>query len=115
MVSCTTQSIGECPECGDEIYIFRTASRKRYAKCVNEECPKEYSFPLPSKGKIEVTGILCQKYSVFLLAIIPNLRLSKGRYVRQEKKTYFWTSAPCFTCREQSHCSQLNEAQEDYE
>ena len=30
-------SVGECPECGDELYLFRTKARKKVVKCVNDD------------------------------------------------------------------------------
>ena len=108
-------SIGECPECGDELYIFKTKSHKRLVKCVNDECPKHTVFGVPKSGKIEVTGLKCPKNNYPVLAITPNIRLTKGKYKKDTKKTYFWTNSPCFACRDQNSCKIRKEALEDYE
>jgi ssDNA-binding Zn-finger/Zn-ribbon topoisomerase 1 len=108
------KSLGECPVCGDELFVFRTRSRKRLAKCVNDECPNPPIFGIPKSGSIEVTGEVCPKNGFPLIAIVPNLRLTQGRYKSQIKKTYFWTNGPCFTCSKQDRCDILKELCEDY-
>lgn len=106
------QTVGECPQCGDELYVFRTYSYKRFAKCINPDC--QYSYPLPSKGSIEETGVCCPQSAVQILAIIPNIRLTRGRYQAQENQTYFWANRPCFTCPSRNQCANWKEVKEDY-
>lgn len=108
-------SIGECPECGDELYVFKTKSHKKLIKCVNDECPKKLAFGIPKKGSIEVTGLICPKNKLPVLAITPNIKLTQGKYKKDTKKTYFWTKSPCFTCNKQNSCEIRKEAQEDYD
>ena len=108
-------SIGECPECGDELYVFRTKSRKKVVKCLNDDCPKQLAYGVPKSGKIEVTGLKCPKSNLPVLAIIPNIRLAQGKYKQNTKGIYFWTNSPCFTCREQNSCEVRKEAKEDYD
>ena len=108
-----SKCIGECTECGDEVYVFRTRSHKRFAQCVNEECNE--SFPLPSKGSIEETGLDCPITGTQIIAVVPNIRLSRGNFKQQTKKTYFWAKKPCFTCPDQYSCEALKDAKNDYD
>jgi ssDNA-binding Zn-finger/Zn-ribbon topoisomerase 1 len=110
----TCENIGECPLCGDELYIFRTKNRKRLVKCINEDCDPPTIYPVPSRGKIECTGYKCPEFNLPILAVVPNLRLRTGQYQSQTKKTYFWTKKPCFTCKNYSKCELVIELQEDY-
>jgi ssDNA-binding Zn-finger/Zn-ribbon topoisomerase 1 len=82
-------SIGKCPECGDELYLFRTKSRKKVVKCVNDDFPKQFAYGVPKSGKIEVTGFKCPKNNLPVLAIIPNIRLAQGKYKKNTKGIYF--------------------------
>ena len=109
---CTQKCVGECEKCGDELYVFKTSNRKRFVQCANDECNQ--SFPLPAKGSLEETGELCPLNQMQILAIVPNLRLQRGNYRKQEKRTYFWTIKPCFTCREYSHCKPIQDLLEEY-
>ncbi|MHA1585277.1 MAG: hypothetical protein ACTSWL_08480 [Promethearchaeota archaeon] len=111
----TQINVGDCPFCGDELYIFKTKSRKRLVKCINEDCPKEYVYPIPKSGKVEVTGGICPKNNLPILAIIPNLVVATGKYRKRKKSTYFWTDGPCFSCSKQSKCENLAEIKEDYD
>jgi ssDNA-binding Zn-finger/Zn-ribbon topoisomerase 1 len=106
--------IGDCPECGDELIVYRTRSGKRVAKCLNNQCPKQYAYPLPTKGTIETTGSICPETSAPLLAIIPNIVLKNRQRRRDEKKTYFWAKGPCFACSKAKKCEPLKEALSDY-
>ncbi len=119
--------IGDCPYCGDELFIFKTKSRSRLAKCINTECPAEYVFGIPKKGTIEVTALYCPKpiptykgnkpligSQIQLLAIIPNEYIKSGTFRTQKKKTYFWATKPCFTCSRRSTCSPLLEGKEEF-
>ena len=108
------KSLGECPVCGDELFVFRTRSRKRLAKCVNDDCPNPPIFGMPKSGSIEVTRERGPQKEFPLIAIVPNLRLTQGRYKPQTKKTYFWTNGPCFTCSKQDRCEILKELREEY-
>ncbi len=111
----TQKCIGECPSCGDELYIFKTRNYKRLVKCINETCPEQFAYGIPKKGKIEITGIQCPKFKLPLLAVIPINFIAKGKFRPQEKHVFFWTKSPCFTCSSRSTCSELNEAIDDYE
>ena len=111
----TSKNIGECPVCGDELYIFKTKSYKRLIKCINEECDPATIYPVPQRGKLECTGLICPKHHLPILAVVPNVKLHTGKYQQQRKKTYFWTKGPCFTCKQQSKCAQLLELQDEYD
>ena|SRR6056297_1763017 len=107
------QYVGVCPTCGDELYIFKTRSRKRFIKCINDHC--EYNgYGIPKSGSLEVTGLICPKYNVPVLAVLKYLKLPRGRFKRDPKKSYFFTKRPCFTCFEQDKCEVLKEAKLDY-
>ena len=105
--------LGDCPICGDEIYLFKTRQHKRYAKCINESCGKT-AYPLPKRGSIEPTGCICPKNHLPVLAIVPKLHLSCGNIRRQESKVYFWTDGPCFSCGNRVDCKIWKELKDDY-
>jgi hypothetical protein len=111
----TELCIGECPYCGDELYVFKTRNRKKLARCISDECPKKYIFPVPSKGSLEVTGLICEKKNLPILAIIPNMKIKAGVYKPQNKNTYFWTDTACFACPKQHQCPQLKELEDEYD
>lgn len=95
-------SLGECPKCeAAEIVLYKTKSYKRFAKCESEEC--NFSYPLPKAGKIENTTLLCPKIGIPILLVI-----------KTDSKNYFWTESPCFTCREFSQCSPINELKAEF-
>jgi ssDNA-binding Zn-finger/Zn-ribbon topoisomerase 1 len=111
------QSIGDCPDCGEELWVMKFKTGGRIAKCVNENCPQKTAYALPKKGKLERTGDLCPKSHVMILAVIPQLKLAaRGslRFKAQEKKTYFWAKEPCFACSQQNRCAPLKELKEEY-
>lgn len=58
--------IGECPECGEaggELAIKRVRTGSRLVGCTRyPEC--EYSLPLPRRGDIEVTSVVCSSHEL---------------------------------------------------
>jgi hypothetical protein len=127
MMRSTELEVGTCPFCQDDIYIFRTQSRSRVAKCINEECPVEFAFGIPKKGSLEVTALYCPKpvgqikgvapnegSRIQILAVIPNQYIKQGTFRSQTKKTYFWAKTPCFVCNKRSTCEELAEAKEEF-
>ncbi len=107
-------SIGDCPACGDELYIFKTSTHKRLVKCVADDCPKKTIYGIPKAGKIEVTGIVCPKTEIPMLAIFKNIKLSGGRYKTAKHQVYFFGKSPCFDCSKRPSCIQYKELVEDY-
>jgi ssDNA-binding Zn-finger/Zn-ribbon topoisomerase 1 len=107
------QELGTCPSCGDDLWIFKTRTGHRLARCVNEHCPKKLQYSLPKRGKLEVTADLCPKFHVNIVVVIPHLNL-KTRFKADQKKTYFWSMSPCFMCTQQSRCVPLQELKEEY-
>jgi hypothetical protein len=127
MMRSTEIEVGTCPFCHDDVYIFRTQSRSRVAKCINPDCPVEFAFGIPKKGTLEVTAIYCPKpvekmkgiashedSRIQILAVVPNQYIKQGTFVSQTKKTYFWAKSPCFACSKRSTCLELAEAKEDF-
>ncbi|UYP48511.1 hypothetical protein NEF87_004796 [Candidatus Lokiarchaeum ossiferum] len=123
----TELNIGDCPYCGDEMFVFRTQSRSRMAKCINECCPAQFGYGIPKKGNLEITALFCPKpipsrkglepqphSHIQLLAVIPKQYIKTGTFRSQSKKTYFWTMGPCFTCSQRSTCEALAEAKEEF-
>jgi ssDNA-binding Zn-finger/Zn-ribbon topoisomerase 1 len=108
-------TIGDCPHCGDEIYLFKTRSNKRLAKCVNEQCPKKLAYPLPHAGKIECTHEICPQSQLPLLVVIPNMKLTHGRIKANRKQLYFWADRACFGCSKNRQCKILKDMQIEYQ
>ena len=104
--------IGTCPHCGDDLAVFKTNQYKRFVKCLNDECV-DSAYPLPRKGSFEVSGEICPKTHLPVLAFVPQTPRAgtKGTY---RKKTYFWAKGPCFACFDRSHCAVWQELNEDY-
>ena len=98
------QSLGECPYCGDELVIIKTSTMNRLAKCLNDNCPKKFTYPLPKRGLIEITGSMCPKTQVPVIIIIPQLRVNTGRIKAENEKSYCWAQGPCFSCKEFRRC-----------
>jgi ssDNA-binding Zn-finger/Zn-ribbon topoisomerase 1 len=105
--------IGDCPICGDELYIFHTKTNRRLIKCINDKCPKHILYPIPHSGSINTTGLKCQKARFPLLLITPHLKL-RHRIKDDTKRLYFWAAEPCFNCSLQSRCSTLIEAKKEF-
>ncbi|MBD3195373.1 MAG: hypothetical protein GF317_09975 [Candidatus Lokiarchaeota archaeon] len=93
------EEIGDCPKCECSIMMYKTSSYKRFAKC--EICGN--SYPLPKRGNIEETGKKCPVRS------FPLLLVQKGN-----RKAYFWTDRPCFTCQYIDKCKVVKELQEEF-
>ncbi len=129
----TELNIGDCPYCNDEVFVFKTKSRSRVAKCINEDCPVGFAFGIPKKGMIELTALYCPKpvpprkavgskdiiqpqveAKIQLLAIVPAQYIKSGTFRTQTKKTYFWANRPCFTCATRSKCAALLEARDEF-
>jgi len=108
-----TDTIGDCPLCGDMLGIIQTKAHKRFVKCLNENCGKT-AYPLPHTGGLEKTGLVCPLSKLPVLAVTPKLYIKNGKARAQEKKTYFWALGPCFGCRKQSTCPVLLELQDEY-
>ncbi|MBD3352679.1 MAG: hypothetical protein GF364_14425 [Candidatus Lokiarchaeota archaeon] len=94
---------GDCPECGDELTIYRSSRGGRFIKCENPEC--DFSYPLPRSGKIEVTYATCPKTK------LPIILITKST----SKHRYFWVNGPCFNCYEGARCKPMKELKEEYE
>ena len=107
-------SLGECPICGDELVLIKTSSANRMAKCLNDHCPKKFTYPLPKRGQIEVTGSICPKTFIPLIVIIPLLRVNNTRIRAEYSKAYCWTQGPCFSCRDQKKCGVHIEILDEY-
>ena len=91
--------IGACPGCECSISIFKTNNYKRFAKC--EVCG--VSYPLPKRGKISNSALICP-ITRFPLLIIE----------RPSQKAYFWADKPCFTCVAFDQCEPVKELVEEF-
>lgn len=123
----TGMNIGDCPFCGDEVIIFKTKSRSRVAKCINEDCPVHFAYGVPKKGDLEITALFCTKpipslkgqsaqpnAKIPILAVGPKQYIKSGTFRSQTKKIFFWTRGPCFVCSQRSKCVELAEAKEEF-
>ena len=88
------KEIGTCPNCDCSIFIYKTKNYKRFAKC--EICG--YSYPLPKRGKIDNSSLICPEKNVPLLIV-----------EKTDTKAYFWSDSPCFTCVRIDECKPVNE------
>lgn len=95
-------SIGDCPECKDELVMYRSRARNRFIKCENPDC--EFSYPIPKYGKVETTFLKCPETN------LPLLMITK----KNQNVVYFWTTKPCFTCSRGSSCEPVNELREEF-
>ncbi|MFX0073132.1 MAG: hypothetical protein ACFFAO_18795 [Candidatus Hermodarchaeota archaeon] len=93
------EEMGICPNCSCSISIFKTNNYKRFAKC--EICG--LSYPLPKKGKILNSALICPIKNLPLLIVD-----------RNSQKAYFWVDNPCFSCIEVDKCKQLNELKNEF-
>ena len=94
------EEIGICPNCDCSIYIYKTNNYKRFAKC--EICG--YSYPLPKRGSISTSAMLCPQKRVPILIV-----------EKKDQKAYFWTDCPCFTCVNVDKCEQIKELIAEFE
>ena len=88
------EELGICPNCDCTVYIYKTKNYKRFAKC--EICG--LSYPLPKKGLINNSALLCPKSCCPILII-----------ERPDQKAYFWADKPCFSCIHIDDCIPLKE------
>lgn len=88
------EEIGTCPNCDCSLIIYKTNNYKRFVKC--EICGM--SYPLPKRGKISNSALLCPRKSVPLLII-----------EKPSQKAYFWADIPCFTCVDTDNCEKVKE------
>ncbi len=93
------EEIGTCPKCECSLILYKTSNYKRFVKC--DACGT--SYPLPKRGKIEASGLLCPK-SQFPILIIE----------KQNQKSYFWADEPCFNCIESGSCEPIKELIEEF-
>jgi len=94
------EEIGTCPNCDCSIYIYKTNNYKRFAKC--EICG--YSYPLPKRGSISNSAMLCPQKRVPILIV-----------EKKDQKAYFWADCPCFTCIKIDNCEQIKELIGEFE
>ncbi|TFG08624.1 MAG: hypothetical protein EU539_01800 [Promethearchaeota archaeon] len=93
------EEIGICPNCDCSVSIFKTKNYKRFAKC--EICG--LSYPLPKRGKIANSALICPVRNLPIL-IIHN----------KNQKAYFWVDSPCFSCVEVDRCTEINELKKEF-
>jgi hypothetical protein len=86
--------IGTCPNCQCSITIFKTRNYKRFAKC--EICGT--SYPLPKRGKIHNSALICPLHGYPILIIEQN-----------NTPAYFWADRPCFSCTKYDGCQPIKE------
>jgi ssDNA-binding Zn-finger/Zn-ribbon topoisomerase 1 len=87
------EEIGVCPSCDCSLVLYKTRNYKRFVKC--EICG--LSYPIPKRGSIENSGLICPAKKV------PILIIEK----RNNQKAYFWADRPCFDCIHQDTCEEL--------
>ncbi len=54
------EEIGTCPICESILFLYKTSNYKRFVKC--EACG--ISYPVPKRGKIEISGLNCPKSNI---------------------------------------------------
>ena len=93
------KEIGECPKCGCSIFIYKTNSYKRFAKC--DAC--EASYAIPKSGAISISALDCpkEKYPILIVE-------------KRDSQAYFWTDRPCFTCIEYDLCTPIKELLQEF-
>ncbi len=107
------QYVGECPVCGDEMYVHKTKSYKRFVKCINPECDGE-GYGIPKRGSIECTTLTCPRSRVPLLAVVKYTKIPGRRFIKNTDKVYFFAKRPCFACPGVDSCKVRKEAELDY-
>ena len=86
--------IGTCPNCDCSLSMYKTKNYKRFVKC--DICG--LSYPLPKRGSISNSALLCPK-SRFPLLIVD----------RKDQQAYFWTDQPCFSCVSYDKCVRVKD------
>ncbi|MGQ4873688.1 MAG: hypothetical protein ACP6IY_06380 [Promethearchaeia archaeon] len=96
------RELGECPNCGCSIQLYKTNSHKRFAKC--EYCGLSYG--LPKRGRLYNSGLTCP-LSLLPILIIEPIGANKN-------PSYFFTDQPCFNCVKSSKCRLIKELKEEF-
>lgn len=94
------EELGECPECGDQLIMFKTSSYKRFAKCESFK----NSYPLPKRGNIH-NSMLCCPVKGYPILIVQ----------KSNSKAYFWADKPCFNCFNSDKCEQVQSLIQEFE
>ena len=94
------EEIGICPNCDCSIFIYKTNNYKRFAKC--EICG--FSYPLPKRGSIEISALVCPEKNVPLLIV-----------EKKDQKAYFWADQPCFGCVHVDSCEPIKDLKLEFE
>ncbi len=86
------EEIGDCPQCGCTLMMYKTSNYKRFVKC--EVCGN--SYPVPKSGSIHSSALLCplRKYPILIIQ-------------KENSKAYFWTDRPCFSCTHYDKCQEV--------
>ncbi len=99
------KEIGECPECGCSLMIYKTKNTyRRFGKCENVEC--DISYGLPKAGSIETSGLKCPK-TKFPVLIIRAVGRNKHR-------PYSWGKTPCFDCTQFDKCNVVKDLVQEF-
>jgi ssDNA-binding Zn-finger/Zn-ribbon topoisomerase 1 len=93
------EELGSCPKCDCSIIMYKTRSYKRFAKC--DVC--EISYPLPKRGSISNSALVCPKTKFPILIV-----------EKRNSKAYFWSDRPCFTCTEMRNCGPVKTLEEEF-
>jgi ssDNA-binding Zn-finger/Zn-ribbon topoisomerase 1 len=93
------EEIGICPNCNCSILIYKTRNYKRFAKC--EICG--LSYPIPKRGSISNSALICPKSNLPILII-----------EKKDQKAYFWVDCPCFSCIEFDKCTPVNQLVKEF-
>lgn len=88
------EEIGTCSNCNCSLIIYKTKNYKRFVKC--EICG--ISYPLPKRGKISNSALLCPRKNVPILIV-----------EKPSQKAYFWADIPCFSCVNTDNCTRVKE------
>ncbi len=97
--------LGTCPYCREGTLIIMKGDfgrpPPRWAECDNKFCKggveingkkKPFSFPIPKRGKIVVSGLHCPLNKNPIVIINPNSGTRVGT-------AYFWAGTPCYSCK----------------
>ena len=114
-------SVGECPQCGSTLEMYKTKKGSRLIQCENDECArkdetgnsvgrsrKKIFYWLPRKGHVESTNCYCPKDKY------PIMVVEKANNSRFKISSYFFANGPCFSCLKRDHCTPVNELVVEY-